>query len=172
MKTNRLVAIVVAILAAALAALFFAPGAPALGDPDGDTGDTGDAELARRVRDLVPDDDGFRGLAVATVEDGRVRFAGLGDAGDGRPVTADTPFENGSVTKVYTAMLFADMVARGEVRADRHARRPVARPRVRRPGGGVGDPRGARQPPLRAAAAGAGGARRAGQLGVGEPQRR
>ena len=94
----------VAILAAALAALFFAPGAPALGEPDGDTGETGatgDAELARRVRDLVPDDDGFRGLAVATVEDGRVRFAGLGDAGDGRPVTADTPFENGSVTGLF-----------------------------------------------------------------------
>ena len=44
-----------------------------------------------------------------------MRFAGLGDAGGGRPVTADTPFENGSVTKVYTGMLFADMVARGEV---------------------------------------------------------
>ena len=54
MKTNRLVAIVVAILAAALAALFFAPGAPALGDP-ATHGDTGDTELARRVRDLVPD---------------------------------------------------------------------------------------------------------------------
>jgi CubicO group peptidase (beta-lactamase class C family) len=109
---NRLIPAVVAIVAAVLAALLFAPGAPALGGAH-----TGDAELAARTRAVIDDADGLRGLAVAWVENGRVRRAGLGDAADGRPVDADTAFEPGSVTKTWTAMLLADMIMAGEVRA-------------------------------------------------------
>ena len=107
---NRFIPGAVAIVAAVLAAILFAPGA-ALGGAR-----TGDGDLAARVRDVAGDADGLHGLAVATLSDGRARLAGLGDAGDGRPVDADTLFEPGSVTKTWTAMLFADMLDRGEVR--------------------------------------------------------
>jgi CubicO group peptidase (beta-lactamase class C family) len=108
---NRLIPAVVAIMSAVLAALLFAPGAPALGATH-----TGDADLAARTRAVIDDADGLRGLAVASVENGQVRLAGLGDAADGRPVDADTAFEPGSVTKTWTAMLLADMIAADEVR--------------------------------------------------------
>jgi CubicO group peptidase (beta-lactamase class C family) len=38
--------------------------------------------------------------------------------GDSRAVDGDTIFELGSATKVFTALLLADMVNRGEVRLD------------------------------------------------------
>jgi CubicO group peptidase (beta-lactamase class C family) len=110
-KIPAIVAVGAAVLAFFAAALFFAPGAPALGGAQ-----TGDADLAARTRAVVGDGDGYHGLAVATIEDGRTRVAGLGEAGDGRPVDADTAFEPGSVTKAWTAMLLADMLAKGEVR--------------------------------------------------------
>jgi CubicO group peptidase (beta-lactamase class C family) len=108
---NRLIPAMAAIAAAVLAALFFAPGAPQLGGRH-----TGDADLAARTRTAVGDPAGLRGLAVASIDNGRARLAGLGEADDGRPVDADTAFEPGSVTKTWTAMLLADMLARGEVR--------------------------------------------------------
>jgi len=42
---------------------------------------------------------------------------------DGRPVTSDTLFEIGSITKVFTALLLANLVRRGEMAFDD----PVAR---------------------------------------------
>lgn len=108
---NRLTAAVAAIAAAIVSTLFFAPGAPELG-----AARTGDADLAARTRAAVGDPAGLRGLAVASVDGGQVRLAGLGEADDGRPVDADTAFEPGSVTKTWTAMLLADMLADGEVR--------------------------------------------------------
>jgi len=43
---------------------------------------------------------------------------GRSDAADNRALDADTVFEIGSITKVFTALLLADMIVRGEVTAD------------------------------------------------------
>jgi len=58
------------------------------------------------------------GMAVGIVEHGRRReiFYGKQDSGDERSVAANTLFEIGSVTKVFTALLLADMVHRKELR--------------------------------------------------------
>lgn len=74
---------------------------------------TGDADLAAQVRTAVGDPAGYDRMAVALVEGARVRTVGLGRP-DAR-VGGTTPFETGSVAKVFTGMLFADAVARGEV---------------------------------------------------------
>lgn len=83
---------------------------------------TGDAALAATVRAALADDTGYRGLAVALVQDGTVRFAGLGDRGDGTPVGRDTRFEIGSVGKTLTGMLLADLAADGVVDPDQPLR--------------------------------------------------
>lgn len=48
----------------------------------------------------------------------RVVPAGRSDATDGRPLDGDTVFEIASVTKIFTALLLADMVLRGDVALD------------------------------------------------------
>jgi len=60
------------------------------------------------------------GMVVATIEPGgSSSMASYGDAGPGAlPLDADSVFEIGSITKVFTAILLADMADRGEVRLD------------------------------------------------------
>lgn len=60
------------------------------------------------------------GMAVCVVTPGRKRFVAWGRerSGDARPVTSDTVFEIASITKVFTALLLADMTRRGDVRLD------------------------------------------------------
>src|SRR5687768_4407199 len=53
----------------------------------------------------------------------RIVSYGARDQGYRRPVTGDTVFEIGSITKVFTSLLLADMVGRAEVALDD----PVAR---------------------------------------------
>ena len=58
---------------------------------------------------------------VAALLDGDRRSVtayGRSDSPNNRPLDADTVFEIGSITKVFTALLFADMVVRGEVLPD------------------------------------------------------
>ncbi|WP_374108865.1 serine hydrolase domain-containing protein [Pseudonocardia sp. ICBG1293] len=73
---------------------------------------SGDAALADRVRAAAGGHDGYRSLAVAEITPTTVTTAGLGPADGG------APFEIGSVTKTFTAAVFADAVTRGEVRPD------------------------------------------------------
>ena len=65
------------------------------------------------------------GIVVGVVDGGGRRLVAHGALaqGDPRPLDGDTVFEIGSITKVFTGLLLADMVERGEVRLDD----PVAR---------------------------------------------
>ncbi|WP_406107463.1 serine hydrolase domain-containing protein [Micromonospora globbae] len=112
MRTPTALTIVVG-LVATVVAFAVAPGGPRL-----DPRHTGDAELAATVRAAVGGDRGYRGLAVALVDEGRVRTAGIGERAPGRPVEPGTPFEIGSVTKGMTGMLLAHRAAGGAVRPD------------------------------------------------------
>lgn len=68
---------------------------------------TGDAALAAWLADHAPA--GTQAISAFVVEDGRVRFAGLG-------ADEHTRFEIGSLTKTFTAELLADLVKRGTLK--------------------------------------------------------
>jgi serine-type D-Ala-D-Ala carboxypeptidase/endopeptidase len=78
----------------------------------------------RAIRDVlhrrVDVDSRATGMAVGIVERGRRRVIvyGTQDSGNTRSVAADTLFEIGSLTKVFTALLLADMVHRTELQFD------------------------------------------------------
>jgi len=81
---------------------------------------------------VIPSNEGIRallaermrhngvGVVVGVVEPAgqRVVAHGRSGASDGRPLDGDTVFLIGSVTKVFTGLMLADMVQRGEVRLD------------------------------------------------------
>ncbi|MEV0608833.1 serine hydrolase domain-containing protein [Polymorphospora rubra] len=109
------------LVAAVLAGLLGAGAATLVGPSPArlTTGRSGDAGTAAQVRDALDDPAGYRGLAVATVEDGRVRVAGLGARSTaGADVDGTTRFESGSLTKVMTGMLLAELAADGVVTPD------------------------------------------------------
>ena len=60
------------------------------------------------------------GIVVGVMEaDGSTRIFAAGEAGpDSQPLGERSIFEIGSITKVFTAILLADMVAKGEVALD------------------------------------------------------
>ena len=59
------------------------------------------------------------GLALGVIEHGEVtHLAGFGDAGGGRPVTPDTPFVLGSISKSFTAWGVMKLVEAGRVSLD------------------------------------------------------
>jgi CubicO group peptidase (beta-lactamase class C family) len=60
------------------------------------------------------------GCVVALVDESGARVVsyGLAKSGEARPVDGDTVFQVGSVTKVFTSLLLAQMASRGEVRLE------------------------------------------------------
>jgi CubicO group peptidase (beta-lactamase class C family) len=73
------------------------------------------------IRDIVkPRVDSGRsaGIVAGVLDHGARRVVAYGSSGSSRPLDGDTVFEIGSITKVFTAALLADMVARHEVSLD------------------------------------------------------
>ncbi len=70
---------------------------------------TGDTELAARARPLLPG--ALDRVSVAVVDGTTVTYAHFG-------ANEHTEYEIGSLTKTFTALLFADAIRRGEVTAD------------------------------------------------------
>jgi CubicO group peptidase (beta-lactamase class C family) len=77
-----------------------------------------DSALKAALQQRVASKSGV-GIVVATVEKGRSpRVVTAGNSGSAAPLDGNTVFEIGSITKVFTTALLADMVQRGEVRLD------------------------------------------------------
>lgn len=71
---------------------------------------TGDAELMTELEDALGSQH-WQHVAAARIDGDEVTFAGTG-------ADEHTEFEIGSITKTFTAALFADAIDRGEVKAD------------------------------------------------------
>ena len=85
-----------------------------------DTPPPSNAEIPALLADTVGTRHASTGIVVVMrdAKEWRLITYGRSDAPDGRPLDGDTVFDIGSVTKLFTALLLADMVVRGEMAMD------------------------------------------------------
>ncbi|RUT34924.1 serine hydrolase [Arsenicitalea aurantiaca] len=83
-----------------------------------------DSEISSLIATRIDDENRGVGIVVGVLEPEGTRIVTYGKLSkdDPSPLTGDTLFEIGSISKVFTALLLADAVERGEVRLDQ----PVA----------------------------------------------
>jgi CubicO group peptidase (beta-lactamase class C family) len=111
MRSHRLAAALGALLAAAAVCASAPPGLPSI-----------DAAMIERVDAFVAEQaaaSGIPGVAIAVLQEGRAaHIRGFGHDGRGHPITGDTPFPIGSLTKSFTALLVRQAVDAGRLDAD------------------------------------------------------
>lgn len=93
---------------------------PALASSTGDGSFPADADILNILKRRIDDQAQSVGIVVGTIgPEGRNILAhGRFSAADQRPVDGNTLYEIGSITKLFTALVLADMDARGELRLD------------------------------------------------------
>jgi D-alanyl-D-alanine-carboxypeptidase/D-alanyl-D-alanine-endopeptidase len=111
-------ALAVAATTAGAAEAAHAAPAPAAADSAPAAAEARVRQLERIVRARVDSGRSTGIVAGVLLPNGRTRVIAYGDAGAGRRLDTKSAFEIGSITKVFTASLLSDMVARGEVRLD------------------------------------------------------
>ncbi|QBI55634.1 serine hydrolase domain-containing protein [Streptomonospora litoralis] len=103
---------------AAVAAYLVMPGKPP--EPSGAPEFTGAPGIADSVSATIEGREyRVQGLSVLEIDGGETRSLSGGTADGEKRVSAETPFETGSVFKVFTAMTLADLAADGRTSLDR-----------------------------------------------------
>ena len=77
-----------------------------------------DADIEKILVDRIDVAKKNAGIVVGIVDDGGSRVVSHGRSGNDRPLDGNSEFEIGSISKVFTTLVLADMIERGEAQLD------------------------------------------------------